>query len=301
MEKEAGMNVCYNGNVLEELLWLLKLEKIEENIFRGQSQDLGFGSVFGGQVLGQALSAASRTVASDFHAHSLHGYFMRAGDATKPIVYTVDCIRDGKSFVTRRVVAVQKGQAIFSMGASFHKNEQGYEHQDTMPVIKGPDGIEPEVEMARRLSGHIPPVILEKLLCEKPIEIRVVNPVNHFDPKPMPPEKYVWFRAIDKIPDDAAIHRYMLAYASDFHLVATALYPHAKTFWSPDMQVASLDHSIWFHREFRFDDWLLYVMKSPNAGKARGLNIGSIYTRDGVLVASVAQEGLLRPLKDKKR
>ena len=291
------MNVCQDGNVLKELLGLLKLEKIEENIYRGQSQDLGFGNVFGGQVLGQALSAASRTVGSKFHAHSLHGYFMRPGDATKPIVYTVDCIRDGKSFVTRRVVAVQKGQAIFSMGASFHRDEPGYEHQDTMPDIKGPEGLINEVETAKRLSDHIPPEILEKLVCKKPIEIRVVNPVDYFNPKPMPPEKYIWFRAIDKIPDDAAAHRYMLAYASDFYLTSTSLYPHGKTFWSPDMQVASLDHSMWFHGKFRFDDWFLYAMKSPNAGRGRGLNIGSIYTRDGALVASVAQEGLIRPVK----
>ncbi len=292
------MNVCYDGNVLEELLWLLNLEKIEENIFRGQSQDLGYGNVFGGQVIGQSLSAASRTMGPDFHAHSLHGYFMRAGDATKPIVYTVDCIRDGKSFVTRRVVAVQKGVAIFSMAASFHRGEQGYTHQDPMPDIKGPEGIESEVEMARRLSDQIPPAILEKLLCKKPIELRVVNPVNPFSPTPMPPEKYIWFRAIDKIPtENAAAHRYILAYASDFHLVSTSLYPHGKTFWSPDMQVASLDHSIWFHREICMDDWLLYVMKSPSAAEGRGLSIGSIYTRDGTLVASVAQEGLLRPLK----
>ncbi|MBT6341252.1 MAG: acyl-CoA thioesterase II [Desulfobacula sp.] len=291
------MTVCSEGNVLEELLQLLALEKIEENIYRGQSQDLGFGNVFGGQVLGQALSAASRTVSSKFHAHSLHGYFILAGDAQKPIVYTVDCIRDGKSFVTRRVVAVQNGNAIFSMGVSFHRDEQGYEHQDEMPDIKGPEGIESDVEMARRLSDQIPPKILEKLLCKKPIEIRVVNPVNPFNPKAMPPVKYAWFRAIDKIPDDSAAHRYMLAYASDFYVSSTALYPHGKTFWSPDMLVASLDHSMWFHREFRMDDWLLYVMKSPSAGKARGLSIGSIYTRDGILVASVAQEGLLRPLK----
>ena len=297
MGKGNKMNVCYEGNVLEELLQLLALEKIEDNIYRGQSQDLGFGNVFGGQVLGQALSAASRTVESNFHAHSLHGYFMRAGDATKPIVYTIDCIRDGKSFVTRRVVAVQKGHAIFSMAASFHTDEQGYEHQDEMPDIQGPDGIESDVEVARRFSDHIPRASLEKFLCKKPIEIRVVNPVNPFNPKSMPPERYIWFRAIDKIPDDAAAHRYILAYASDFYVASTALYPHGKTFWSPDMQVESLDHSMWFHREFRMDDWLLYVMKSPSACKARGLSIGSIYTRDGVLVASVAQEGLLRPLK----
>ncbi len=291
------MNVCSEGNTLEELLWLLKLEKIEKNIYRGQSQDLGFGNVFGGQVVGQALSAASRTVDRRFHAHSVHCYFMMAGDALKPIVYTVDCIRDGKSFMTRRVVAVQNGHAIFSMSASFHIKESGYEHQETMPEIEGPDGLENEVELAKRLSDHFPPKILEKLLCKKPIEIRVVNPMNPFDPKPRPPEKYVWFRAIDKIPDDTATHRYVLAYASDFHLVGTSLYPHGKTFWSPDMMVASIDHSIWFHREFRMDDWLLYVMKSPNASIGRGLNMGSIYTRDGVLVASVVQEGLMRPVK----
>ncbi len=297
MIKEEIMDICSDRNVLKELLQLLKLEKIEENVFRGQSQDLGFGNVFGGQVVGQALSAASQTVHIDFHAHSLHGYFMLPGDATKPITYTVDCIRDGKSFVTRRVIAIQNGRAIFSMAASFHKKEQGYEHQDSMPDIDGPEGIESEVEMARRLCDRIPKAIIEKLLCKKPIEIRVVNPIDPFDPKPMPPEKYVWFKAIDKIPDNTAAHRYMLAYASDFHLVGTSLYPHGKTFWSQDIQVASLDHSVWFHSELRMDDWLLYVMKSPMAGKGRGLNMGSIYTRKGQLVASVAQEGLMRDIK----
>ena len=291
------MSVCSEGNVLKELLQLLKLEKIEENIFRGQSQDLGFGNVFGGHVVGQALSAASQTVSLEFHAHSLHGYFMLAGDATKPIVYTVDCIRDGKSFVTRRVVALQNGRAIFSMSASFHKKEQGYEHQDSMPDVDGPEGLESDIEMYRRLSDKIPKTIVEKLMCEKPIEIRVVNPMDPFNPKEKLPEKYVWFKAIDKIPDDTAAHRYMLAYASDFHLVGTSLYPHGKTFWSPDMLVASLDHTIWFHGDLKMDDWHLYAMKSPNAGKGRGLNMGSIYTRDGRLVASVAQEGLMRPLE----
>ncbi|MCM2283192.1 MAG: acyl-CoA thioesterase II [Desulfobacula sp.] len=283
-------------NVLEKLLSLLKLERIETNIFRGQSQDLGFGNLFGGQVMGQALSAATRTVDLDFHAHSLHGYFLLAGDAKKPVVYTVDRIRDGRSFITRRVVALQDGRAIFTMAASFHKTEPGFDHQDPMPKIEGPDGIESEVDMAKRLAHRIPPEIYEKLVCKKPIEIRVVNPINPFAPKTLPPEKYVWFRAIDKITDDMATHRCMLAYASDFHLVGTALYPHGKTFWSRDMQVASLDHCIWFHREFKMNDWLLYAMKSPSAASARGLSLGSIFTRDGVLVASVAQEGLLRPL-----
>lgn len=290
------MNACNDGNVLDELLRLLKLERIEKNIYRGQSQDLGFGNVFGGQVIGQALSAASQTIDQAYSAHSVHCYFMLAGDASKPIIYTVDRIRDGRSFLTRRVVAVQNGRAIFSMAASFHKKEEGFAHQDEMPDIEGPEGLENEREMAVRLSNHFPAAVIDKLLCEKPIEIRLVNPVDPINPTPRPPEKYIWFRAIGKIPDDMATHRYVLAYASDFHLVGTALYPHGKTFWSPDVQVASLDHAMWFHREFRMDSWLLYVMKSPSAGAGRGLNIGSIYTRDGVLVASVIQEGLQRPL-----
>ena len=288
------MDVCIEGNVLAELLKLLKLEKIEENIFRGQSQDLGFGNVFGGQVLGQALSAASQTVPSERGAHSLHAYFMRPGDATKPIVYNVDCIRDGRSFTTRRVVAVQKGRAIFSMSASFQIDEPGFDHQDEMPKVPGPEGLEGELDRARRLAEHIPAGIREKLLCQKPIEIRHVNPVDPFKPAKMAPVKYVWFKAIDTIPDDPAAQQYMLAYASDFNLVATTLYPHGYTFWQPEMQVASLDHAMWYHREVRMDEWLLYAMQSPNAGKARGLAIGRIFTRDGKLVATVAQEGLIR-------
>jgi acyl-CoA thioesterase-2 len=288
------MNVCVQGNVLEELLRLLKLEQIEENIFRGQSQDLGFGSVFGGQVLGQALSAACQTVPEERPAHSLHGYFMRAGDAAKPIVYTVDCIRDGKSFTTRRVVAVQKGRAIFSMAASFQIEEPGFDHQDEMPDVKGPDDLEPEIETARRLADRIPAELREKLLCAKPIEIRHVDPVNPFKPEKMEPVRYAWFRAIDTLPNDVSAHQYLLAYASDFSLVGTALYPHGKTFWDPKMQTASLDHALWLHRDFRMDDWLLYAMQSPSASRARGLSIGRIFTRDGRLVATVSQEGLIR-------
>jgi acyl-CoA thioesterase-2 len=288
------MGVCIEGNVLAELLKLLKLEKIEENIFRGQSQDLGFGNVFGGQVLGQALSAASQTVPSERRAHSLHAYFMRPGDAARPIVYTVDCIRDGRSFTTRRVVAVQRGRAIFSMSASFQIDEPGFDHQDEMPKVPGPERLEREIDWARRLAERIPAGIREKLLCRKPIEIRHVNPVDPFGPAKKAPVKYVWFKAIDTMPDDPAAQQYMLAYASDFNLVATTLYPHGYTFWQPEMQVASLDHAMWYHREVRMDEWLLYAMQSPSAGKARGLAIGRIFTRDGKLVATVAQEGLIR-------
>lgn len=288
------MNVCVEGNVLAQLLKLLKLEKIEETIFRGQSQDLGFGSVFGGQVLGQALSAASQTVPPERRAHSLHAYFMRPGDAAKPIVYNVDCIRDGRSFTTRRVVAVQKGRAIFSMSASFQIDEPGFDHQDEMPEVPGPEGLEPEIERARRLAERIPAGLREKLLCKKPIEIRHVNPVDPFAPEKQAPIKYVWFKAIDTMPEDPAAQHYMLAYASDFNLVATTLYPHGYTFWQPEMQVASLDHAMWYHRKVRMDQWLLYAMHSPSAGKARGLAIGRIFTREGKLVATVAQEGLIR-------
>jgi len=288
------MSSFIEGNVLEELLKLLKLEKIEENIFRGQSQDLGFGTVFGGQVLGQALSAASQTVPETRQAHSLHAYFLRQGDATKPIVYDVDCIRDGKSFTTRRVRAIQKGRAIFSMSASFQIQETGFDHQDTAPEVPGPDGIESELEMSRRVADRIPEKVRDRILCEKPIEIRPVNPINPFAPEKKKPVKYNWFKAISQMPDDPAAHQYLLAYASDFHLVGTSLYPHGHSFWEQDMQMASLDHAIWFHRDFRMDDWLLYVMHSPNASGARGLNFGRVYTMDGKLVASVAQEGLIR-------
>jgi acyl-CoA thioesterase-2 len=294
LQEENEMSVCVQGDVLEELLRLLELEEIEENIFRGQSQDLGFGNVFGGQVLGQALSAASYTAPEGRSAHSLHAYFLRPGDSAKPIVYIVEPIRDGKSFATRRVKAVQKGKPIFFMSASFQREETGFDHQDDMPEVPGPDGIASEMEMALAFADQIPPGIREPILCEKPIEMRPINPINPFRPDKRPAHKYVWFRAINPIPDDAATHRYMLAYASDFQLVGTALHPHGHTFWEPKMQVASLDHAIWFHRPFRIDQWLLYAIDSPSASRARGIGIGRIFTQDGRLVATVVQEGLLR-------
>ncbi len=281
-------------DALDHLLGLLKLEKIEENIFRGNSQDLGFGNVFGGQVLGQALSAASQTVTPERGVHSLHAYFMRPGDPAKPIIYQVDCIRDGKSFTTRRVVAIQKGQAIFSLSASFQIQEEGFEHQASPPEVPGPEGLPSEMERAMQVKDKIPVSIRDKILCVKPIEIRPVNPINPFAPTKEKPVRYAWFKTIHKMPDDISVHKYLLAYASDFGLVATALYPHGHTFWEPNMQVASLDHSMWFHRDFRIDEWLLYVMESPSASKARGLSHGNIFTQDGRLVASTTQEGLIR-------
>lgn len=286
--------VCSTGNVLEELLTLLKLEKIEENIFRGQSQDLGYGAIFGGQVLGQALSAACQTVPADRQAHSLHAYFLRPGDVTRPIVYEVDCIRDGKSFTTRRVRAVQKGRAIFSMSVSFQIQEKGYEHQDEIPEVPGPENLISELEFMESNADLIPHNMRDRFLCKRPIELRNVKPFNYFKPEKSEPKQCRWFRTIDRLPDDPMVHQYLLAYASDFHLVGIALYPHAQSSFKPQIQTASLDHTMWFHRPFRMDEWMLYDIQSPSASGARGLSIGKIFSREGALVATVAQEGLLR-------
>jgi acyl-CoA thioesterase-2 len=282
------------ANVLTDLLELLRLERIEQNLFRGQSQDLGFRQVFGGQVLGQALSAAEQTVDDDRPVHSLHAYFLRPGDAYKPIVYDVDPIRDGRSFTTRRVVAIQNGRPIFNLAASFQRVETGFEHQDEMPEAPGPDGLISELEIARKFSHVIPERVREKFTCDRPIEIREVSPRNPLDPKPRDPQRFVWFRAIDRMPDELRINQYMLAYASDFSFLTTSMDPHGVSVMTPDMQVASLDHAMWFHRPFRFDEWLLYVVDSPSASGARGLVRGRWFTRDGRLVASTAQEGLIR-------
>jgi acyl-CoA thioesterase-2 len=284
-------------NVLTELLELLQLERIEEDLFRGQSQDLGWHNVFGGQVVGQALSAAAQTVPEERPVHSMHGYFLRTGDANKPIVYDVDRIRDGKSFTTRRVVAIQNGAAIFTMAASFQREEEGFEHQAERPPTKGPEGLLSEVELGRKYVARIPEHLREQATCERPIEIRPVDPVDPLRPKPMPPQRAVWYRSIDKLPDRPSLHRYLLAYASDFNLLGAAMQPHALSWLMPDMQVASLDHAIWFHRPVRMDEWLLYVIDSPSASGARGLARGQFFTQDGRLVASTAQEGLMRQRK----
>jgi acyl-CoA thioesterase-2 len=283
------------ADVLTELLQLLSLERIEENLFRGQSQNLGWGQVFGGQVLGQALSAAAQTVPADRKVHSLHGYFLRKGDAEHPIVYTVDPIRDGRSFTTRRVVAVQFGKAIFSLAASFQIEEEGFEHAEPPPAgVPGPDELPSERELAERLGDRIPELLRTRATAERPIEIRPVDPINPMHPTVKPPSKCVWMRAINPLPDDDAMHRYLLAYASDFHFLTTAMLPHGVHWLTPGMQVASIDHAMWFHRSFRFDDWLLYAIDSPSASGSRGLARGRFYTRDGTLVASTAQEGLMR-------
>ncbi|MDN7141604.1 acyl-CoA thioesterase II [Pseudomonas sp. JQ170] len=286
------------SHVLDDLVDLLSLEAIEENLFRGRSQDLGFRQLYGGQVLGQSLSAASQTVEEARHVHSLHGYFLRPGDAAMPVVYSVDRVRDGGSFSTRRVTAIQKGQPIFTCSASFQYDEEGFDHQTQMPTVVGPENLPSEVELFQRIADRLPESIREKMLCAKPIEMRPVTEEDPFNPKPGDPVKYIWFRADGTLPDVPALHKYMLAYASDFGLLTTSLLPHSKSVWQKDMQIASLDHALWFHGNLRADEWLLYAMDSPWAGNARGFSRGNIYNQAGQLVASSCQEGLIRHRKD---
>ncbi|MEQ1572003.1 MAG: acyl-CoA thioesterase II [Myxococcota bacterium] len=281
--------------ILKELLDLLGLEPIEVNLFRGQSQDLGWGAVYGGQVLGQALSAAARTVPADRGVHSLHGYFLRQGDARKPILYQVDRIRDGKSFTTRRVVAVQAGEPIFSLAASFQVDEPGLDHQAPAPVdVPPPESLRTDWEAAADWATTLPEPFASRAMAERPIEMRSVDVVHPFAPEVRAPVRRVWLRTPDPLPDDPALHRYLLAYASDFHLLTTALFPHGVSFVSPGLHIASLDHAMWFHRPFRIDDWLLHVIDSPSASGSRGLVRGQFFDRAGRLVASSAQEGLMR-------
>ncbi len=235
-----------------------------------------------------------QTVPGDRAVHSLHGYFLLTGRVDKPIVYEVDRIRDGKSFTTRRVVAIQNGQPIFSMSASFQLEEGGFEHQDEMPPTPGPDGLLSQVELARRHADRIPEPMRERFTADSPIEIRPVEPMNLLHPAPRPPFSRAWLKTTGPLPDDAGLHRYLLAYASDFNFLSTAMFPHGVSWLSPDMQVASLDHAMWFHRPFRMDQWLLQVVTSPSASGARGLSIARFFTPDGRLVATSTQEGLIR-------
>ncbi len=280
---------------LDELVKLLALERIEENLFRGQSQDLGWGTVFGGQVLGQALSAAVQTVPPERQVHSLHAYFLRPGDVSKPIVYDVDRIRDGQSFTTRRVVAIQSGRPIFNLASSFQVREDGFNHQDPMPSAPDPESLPTEQERSAKWAQKLPSGLRDRILAEQPFDLRRAHaPEDPLAPQAMPPKSQVWLKTAARLPDDPALHASLLAYASDYAFIATALLPHAVSWLSPGMQVASLDHVMWFHQPLRVDDWLLYSMDSPAAHGARGLVRGSIFTRSGTLVASTAQEGLIR-------
>ncbi|MBC7844792.1 MAG: acyl-CoA thioesterase II [Gemmatimonadaceae bacterium] len=279
---------------VDDLLRLLDLEPLEVNIYRGQNRDIGTGRVFGGQVFAQALVAARRTVDDAREAHSVHGYFILPGDLKAPIVYFVDRLRDGRSFTTRRVTAIQHGQAIFNLSVSFHIAEAGPEHQDAMASVPSPDSLSPELDLVRSMAARIPEALRPVLTQERPIDFRPVTPIDPFNPQRQPPIKHVWFRSYGPLPDDPILHQAVLAYASDHGLLGTALQPHAISPWARNVQLASLDHSLWMHRPFRVDEWLLYAMDSPVAAGARGFTRGSIYAADGTLVASVAQEGLMR-------
>lgn len=286
------------NSVLDQLVSLLHMETIEENLFRGASQELGFRQLFGGQVLGQALSAASQTVDPARQANSLHGYFLRPGDAKKPVVYQVERIRDGGSFSTRRVTAIQNGKPIFTCSASFQQSEDGFRHQTAMPDVPPPEDLTPEEVLSPHLAKALTKENQEKMLRAKAIETRPVHVSDPLNPAIGEPIRHVWFKPAGQLPASPALHKYLLAYTSDFSLLTTSLIPHGASIWQPHMQVASLDHSIWFHEEICLDDWLLYSTDSPWAGNSRGFARGSIYTRDGRLVASVAQEGLIRARGD---
>ncbi|MGT3281591.1 acyl-CoA thioesterase II [Yersinia enterocolitica] len=282
------------SQALKKLLDLLFLEKIEEGIFRGQSEDLGLRQVFGGQVVGQAIYAAKQTVPTDRVVHSFHSYFLRPGDSSKPIIYDVETLRDGNSFSARRVSAIQNGKPIFYMTASFQSQEDGFEHQNTMPDVPPPEGLMSETDIARKFAHLIPEKVRDKFIGHQPIEMRPVKFHNPLQGSTAEPNRYVWFKANGEMPDDLRIHQYLLGYASDFNFLPTALQPHGIGFLEPGVQIATIDHSMWFHRPFRLDDWLLYAVESTSASGARGFVRGQIYNREGILVASTVQEGVIR-------
>jgi acyl-CoA thioesterase-2 len=282
-------------SALEELISILDLEELEGNIFRGRSPQEERQRVFGGQVVGQALVAAGRTV-DEGSVHSFHAYFLRPGDPQVPILYLVDRIRDGRSFTTRRVVAIQHGHAIFHLSASFQKEETGFDHQVPMPDAPDPDSLPTWRESVEAAVGEASEQVQGWLSREQAIETRYVTPFSPFRPEKGPPRQLIWIRTNGRLPDSPLLHSCILAYASDMSLVDTALLPHGIGWGDSNLMVASLDHAMWFHRPFRADSWLLYVQESPSAAGARALANGQLFTTDGTLVSSVAQEGLVRPI-----
>jgi acyl-CoA thioesterase-2 len=279
--------------ILLDLVKVLTLERLELNLFRGESRDIGSPQVFGGQVLGQALAAASATVENRL-VHSLHAYFMRRGDCNSPIVYEVDRARDGNHFSTRRVVAIQHGEQIFNLSASFQSEEGGIDHQQAIPAVPPPEDLPNAAHYASMLPADIPERLRRMLAGRRPFEFRpVLAPMYYLGQAESPP-KNVWFRAIDRLPEDAVLNRCLLAYVSDFNLIDTAMMQHGISLLTAKLAIASIDHAMWFHREARVDEWLLYSTDSPSASGARGFTRGSIFARDGRLVASTCQEGLIR-------
>ncbi|MBI4724728.1 MAG: acyl-CoA thioesterase II [Rhodomicrobium sp.] len=282
-------------SAVEQLISILGLEQLEHNLFRGRSPQDGWQRVFGGQVVGQALVAAGRTADTEERiAHSLHAYFLLPGDPKVPIIYEVDRIRDGGSFTTRRVIAIQHGQAIFSMAVSFHKSEPGLEHQMAMPDVPAPESLPSKEELRSRLPPDLAEVMRTYWERDNPIEMRPADLSRYFSAGKAEPQQYIWIKTNGPLPDDFGLHQCALAYASDFSLLDTALIAHGRVLFDPRLMLASLDHAVWFHRPFRADEWLLYAQDSPSAQAGRGFCRGSIFSRDGRLVASVAQEGLIR-------
>jgi acyl-CoA thioesterase-2 len=278
---------------LRQLLHVLEMERLEINIFRGDSRDVGSPQVFGGQVLGQALRAAYGTVESDRVAHSLHAYFLRRGDVNAPIVYFVDRSRDGSSFSSRRVTAIQHGEQIFHMSASFQTVQPGFEHQTLMPEVPAPESLPDSSPVSQAMLDSLPEKARLFFDFVKPFKFRAVTAVDAPTPKGAVPAHNFWIKMVDRLPDDDVIHRCLLAYLSDFHLLSAAVLPHAELF-QRGAKIASIDHALWFHRPIRVDEWFLCSNVSPSASGSRGFARGSIYTRDGALAASTAQEGLVR-------
>ncbi|TNM60904.1 acyl-CoA thioesterase II [Aliirhizobium smilacinae] len=281
-------------NPMEQLIKTLDLERLEHNLYRGTGPSIGWQRVFGGQVIAQALVAAQRTVDADRFVHSLHAYFVRPGDPNVPIVYQVERIRDGGSFATRQVQAIQHDKAIFSMLASFQPDEGGYEHQIEFPDVPQPEDLMEEAEFKRLFLPKAPDAIRRYWERPRPIELRPTSLKHYLTTEKLEPRQDVWVRTIGAVPDDRGVQAAILAYLSDMTLLDASLYPHGTSVFDPRLQAASLDHAMWFHRPIRFDDWLLYSQESPSASGGRGMTRGSLYKRSGVLVASVAQEGLIR-------
>ena len=280
---------------MQELLAILDLERLEHNLFRGRSPKESWQRVFGGQTIAQALVAAQRTVEPDRHVHSLHGYFMRPGDTTLPIVYEVDRIRDGGSFTTRRVIAIQHGEAIFSLEASFQGDEEGLEHQVPMPLgVPTPDSLLSQQELMGKFGEAVPEGIRRYWERERPIEMKPAMLQHYTSREKLEPHQNIWIRTTGPVPADRAIQCAVLAYLSDMTLLDTSTFAHGRAIFDPDIQAASLDHAMWFHRPNPLDGWLLYTQDSPSTQGSRGFTRGTLYAEDGTLVASVAQEGLIR-------
>ncbi len=282
-------------HTIQELVELIKLEPLEENMFRGQNYQAPWNRVFGGQVLAQSLNAATRTVADDRSVHSVHAYFILPGDISQPIIYLVDRIRDGGSFTTRRVVAIQKGRPIFNMSASFQLKQEGLDHQIAMPQVPPPETLKTDVELLESMPEV--PKLFRGALLPRPIEFRPVESFELMTGKPQA-QRHVWMKAKDALPHDPALHQQILAFSSDYNLLSTALLPHAQYLQDKTLQLASLDHAMWFHREFKMDEWLLFELESPSASNTRGFSRGNFFSQSGKLVASVVQEGLMRVLDE---